>query len=318
VSQTAGNEYQPADVIFAIDNSPSMGDEIEEVRANMYAFSKSVADKGLDMNVVLISCRPGDCDKDQFLGICIDPPFGGGAGCPADDSNPPAYLHISTRVPSTKGLQWIVNNYPAYENMLRDNAVRHVVVISDDGDDWSSSQFDTALRALDPGFEGYVFHGIYSYMSKVEACAASHPCCNYAAPDGEGVPYRELVSLTGGVSGDLCEQDFDPVFEALAGSVIGHSKLSCSWDIPAPPAGETLDPTEVNMRLTDPNGDEHFIGHVAGASDCGKVEHGWYYDKPVNPQTVLVCPQTCAWIQGLAAATMDVLFGCETEDATPL
>lgn len=318
VSQTAGNVYQPADVIFAIDNSPSMGDEIEEVRANMYSFAKSVADKGLDMHVVLISCRPGDCDKDQFLGICIDPPFGAGTGCPADDSHLPNYLHLSTRVPSTKGLRWIVENYSDYQQMLRDDATRHVVVISDDGDEWTSSQFDSALRALDPGFKDYLFHGIFSSMSKEDGCAASHACCNYAAPDGEGTAYRELAELTGGVSGDLCEQDFDPVFEALASSVIGHAKLSCAWTIPAPPVGETLDPNKVNVALTDASGDEHLLGHVDAVADCAAVEHGWYYNDAVNPSAVLVCPQTCAWIQGLVEAKIEIFFGCETEDAVAI
>lgn len=318
VSQTAGNNYQPVDVIFAIDNSPSMGDEIDEVRANMYAFSKAVSEKGLDMRVVLISCLPGDCGMSHFLGICIDPPFGAGVGCPADDSNPPQYLHISKRVPSVKALRWIIDSYSEYQGMMREGAARHVVVISDDRDEWTSTQFDTAFRGLESGFEDYLFHGIFSFMSKEEACAVSHPCCQYAAPGGEGVAYRELVELTGGVSGDLCEQDFSPVFGALADSVIGHAKLSCSWDIPQPPEGETLDPTKVNVRLTTQGGDTRYIGHVSGVSDCASVEHGWFYDNPSNPKTVLVCPQTCAWIRTLKQATMDVLFGCETEIAAPI
>ena len=49
VSETATAGRGPADVIFVIDNTPSMEDEIEEVRANMNAFSQMVADEGLDL-----------------------------------------------------------------------------------------------------------------------------------------------------------------------------------------------------------------------------------------------------------------------------
>ena len=76
------------------------------------------------------------------------------------------------------------------------------------------------------------------YPKSNEACAisTSEPCCTYAAPGGEGVPYRELVQQTGGEMGDLCLQDFDPVFDVLAGAVVESATLSCEWAIPEPPA----------------------------------------------------------------------------------
>jgi hypothetical protein len=202
--------------------------------------------------------------------------------------------------------------------MLRPGAVKHVVVISDDTDETSATDFDTAFQALDPLLEEYMFHGIFAYLSKEDACAISEdePCCEFAAPGGEGVPYKELVELTGGISGDLCLQDFDPVFEELATSVIGSSEISCEWAIPEPPDDEELDPNKVNVEFIYDDGDEsYFVGHVDSLEDCDDVAHGWYYDDNDDPTMIYVCPQTCEWFQSVDDAQLIIHFGCETEDA---
>ncbi len=317
VTETADNKYQPVDVIFAIDNSKSMGDEIVEVQTNMNRFSKLVSDRNLDMRVILISCLPGQCDHSNSHGICIDPPLGKQGGCtasPAKDANPPGYTHVNERVPSQKGLEWIVREYASYKAMLRPDAVRHIVVVSDDTELWTASQFETELLKADPKFAGYTFHAVFAYQSKEAACTIGKttPCCLYAAPGGEGTVYRELVKKTGGVSSDLCDQDFDPLFTALGNAVIGSAKLSCDWTIPPPPKGETLDPKKVNVVFVDGKGASNTIGKVNAASDCTKVTHGWYYDNATKPTKVLVCPQTCTWIQADTKAKIDIQFGCET------
>jgi hypothetical protein len=316
VAESAKPLRGPADIVIAIDNTPSMENEIAEVRANMNRLSAMVAAKGLDLNIVLVSCLTEDCLRQSgWFTICVDPPVGSGA-CPADDSNPPNYLHVNQRIESLKALQRVVGTYAQWSSMIRDHSAKHVLVVSDDSDEWTAAQFTDALVAADARFQGYRFHGIFSYTSKEAACAAAgDPCCTYAAPSGEGIPYRDLVTQTGGVSGNLCEQEFDPVFDALAGAVIASAALSCEWQIPAPPAGETLDPTKVNVEFIDASNVSHLIGAVPGAEQCALVAQGWYYDDPTAPTKVVVCPQTCTWIQGETGAEMKVHFGCLTEQA---
>lgn len=320
----AQNTYQPADIIFAVDNSPSMRDEIEWTRDNLNAFSQTIADEGIDPRIVMISCLPGDCDgHPNNHGICVAPPLGAAGGCPDGgpyaDSNPPAYLHIDLRIPSQKGLERIVDTYGDWKSVLRPGAVTHFVAISDDGEEWTAQAFQDALAALDPPVTDYFFHGIFSFMSKEDACAVSdsEPCCEFAAPSGEGVAYKDLVDATGGVSGDLCAQDFDPVFQQFAASVIENAEIACVWSIPAPPEGETLDPNKVNVEFIDADGERTRFGRVDGEADCADVEHGWYYDNALQPTQVLVCPQTCEWIQGKPGAALDIQFGCATEIAQP-
>lgn len=321
VTETAQNTYQPVDIVLAIDNSPSLLDEINATRANMNKFSKMIGDSGLDHHIVLVSCLPGDCENDKFHGICIDPPLGKTGGCtavPPDDTNPPNYLHVSTKVPSRKGLERIITTYPEWKSMMRPNTARHIVMISDDTDEYTSTQFNDALLKLDPDFTGYQFHGIFAFKSKEDACAigTSEPCCTYAAPGGEGVPYKELVKLTGGVQADLCQQIFDPVFNQIATSVIKSAKLSCEWALPDPPAGEKLDPKLVNVEFIDDNNTSTVFGKVPTAADCSKVSgDAWYYDNDTTPTKVIVCPQTCTKIQGQLAARIVIHFGCKTEIA---
>jgi hypothetical protein len=324
VSETAKNEYQPLDIIFVIDNTPSMLDEINEVRANMNLFSERIVDSGLDARIVLVSCLPGDCDNKKFHGICIDPPLGATDGCieggPYDDTNLPDYLHISRRVPSVKGLEITLDTFDEWQSMLRPNAKKHFVIVSDDTDETSAKAFNEAVLQLDPEqFADYQFNGIFAYMSKDDACAisSSEPCCTYAAPEGNAnsweTVYADLVTLTGGVSGDLCLQDFNPVFDELAQSVIASAELSCEWEIPEPPDGETLDPALVNIDFLDGEGDMTTIGNIESEDQCDRVDNAWYYDNPDNPKKILVCPTTCDWIRGFSNAQIVLQFGCKTE-----
>jgi hypothetical protein len=340
VTEGADNSLQPADIIFAIDNSPSLEDEIAAVRANMNAFSESIMNSGIDVRIALVSCLPGDCGSSggggsEPFGICIDPPLGADDGCQgdpevgpvSDDTNLPHYLHLSTRVPSFKVLEWITTTYAdangltdqGWQGILRANATKHVVIVSDDADETSAADFDAAFTALDPLLSGYVFHGIFAPMSKDEACAIgdSEPCCEFAAPLDDSLDwdaYQTLVDMTGGVTGDLCLQDFDPVFDALAASVVASSVVNCEWVIPVPPDDQELDPNLVNVEFVH-DGESYFVGRVDSVDDCEDVTHGWYYDDPESPTIIYVCPQTCEWFQSEENASLTIHFGCESEYA---
>ena len=320
VSVAAKPAYRPVDIVFTIDNTPSMHDEIEQLRANLNAFSQKIGESGIDVRIVLNSCLEGQCDHSNWFGICVAPPLGkaGACGAAADDSNPERYLHVNQSIPSHKGLNRTIMTYPSWKTMLRKGSVKHIVSITDDNDEWTAAAFRSALLALDPGLADYKHHGIFSYLSKEDACAISpsEPCCKIAPLGGEGKVIRELVQTTGGVSGDLCLQSFAPVLQHVATSVITGSQIACSWALPDPPLGMDLDTEKINVSWID--GDKMTdLGRASSLQQCSQVKDGWYYDDPSKPMEVRACPQTCKWMQNKSNGRVSIRFGCKVALAAP-
>ena len=309
VSEMANVGLQPADIIIVVDNSGSMQFEAGAVQANMNAFSSQIFLANIDARVILISR-----DNTSDTGICVAQPLGSGA-CPLDD-NPPGYVHIADSVGSNDALDKILQHYDTYSQYLRPTAAKHILVVSDDNASMESTTFDQMFKALDPSLADYTFHAIASPENEVLACVQMTSCCLLAAALSQ--EYIELVNLTGGVFGNLCEQDFQPVFTELSQAVISGATLACEYDIPPPPEGEEFDPDKVNVNFDDGQGGTLEIGRVDSPADCPMVVDGRYYDDPANPTSIIVCPQTCDTIQGFAMAAVEIQFGCATVDAPPV
>ncbi len=305
VSEQANVGPQPADILFVIDNSGSMDAEAAFVQQQMNSFSTQITAAAIDVHVILISALPGQSDA----GVCISPPLGGG-GCPADDNNPPTFQHVVSGVGSTNALERIIQHFPDYQASLRATAALHVVVVSDDDSDLGADAFMQQFNALIPNPTDLKFHGIVAEEGPVAACFAQTSCCLTSAE--EGSVYKQLINQTGGVYGNLCDQEFQPIFQAVATVVIQEATLACEFDIPPPPDGEEFDRDEVNVEFDDGSGNTLQIGRVESPGECGMVQDGWYYDNPDNPTRIIVCPQTCDTIQGFDNASIAVKFGCAT------
>ncbi len=309
VEESAQNGMSPVDIIFAVDSSGSMTEEAGFVQDNLNVFSAQIADSGVNAHIVLISgAYPTDSN-----GICVEPPLGSG-DCPADTNLDAGFMHVVFEVGSSDAFLKIKQSYGQWVGMLRPNSIRHVIVVSDDNSMFQAQTFVNQMALLSPPFDQFTFHAIVATMEPEAACAMDppHPCCTLAAD--EGTIYEELVAATGGVLGDLCEQDFQPVFDQLAAEV-ADVPLACEWAIPDPPEGQIFDSGKVNVEFVDGDGEHHLIGHVDSFEECDDVTHGWYYDDNANPTTIYVCPQTCDWIRGDLEASIVIQFGCTTQEA---
>lgn len=315
VSATAEASLQPADIIIAVDTSGSMDEESAEVQANLNNFASIILNSGIDVHVILIADSS----------VCIPAPLGSGA-CNGADEKLPQYRHVPQGVASTNALQLFLSTYPEWKSSLRPNATKTFAVVSDDESDLSAADFTNQLLALDPPtFQGFKFDAIVAndapFCFGFGSCpAGSSQCCTLdngicmPLSADEGKVYKALVQQTGGVFGDLCAQNFDPVFQDMATGVVKDSKLSCDYAIPPVPAGETFDPGKVNVKYTPGGGGapEPIYNVPKGAADCG-MKGGWYYDDPANPTKILMCPSTCTILQGDTQGKVDILFGCATE-----
>jgi len=319
ISVRAQRQRTPADIIIAVDNSGSMSEEIGFVRAELNRFSEQVVASGVDARIILISApyapQPldddddadegvGESDEEDDNGICIDAPLGSGS-CP-DDTRAPGYLHVNQAVKSHDALNLFIDTYPAWRHQLRAGASKTFVVVSDDNADRapnnSAAAFMQSVANLPGGlFDRWQFSGIFCQRE-----------CAYAAEIG--AVYRALVDATGGVAGELCDQNFAPVFDALAQAVIEASGLACVWDIPAPPPGQRFDRARVNVQYSTQAWAPATLLQVPNPNACAD-RGGWYYDNSLAPQQILVCPSTCAAFQNQWDAEVQVLFGCETQIA---
>lgn len=283
----------PADIIFVVDNSGSMSFEAGEVQARMNDFSSQIIDSGVDAHVVLISSYPGDGN-----GICIDAPLGVG-DCPDNDTNLPGFLHVDIRVGSNDAWDELLDSYDDWSSVIREESSKHIVIVSDDEPNLTDTEFDMAFVDLDPNYAGYFHHSV-----------VSHSDCESAADIGQ--PYIDLSMATDGVAADLCDQDFQAVFDALTTAVLGGVAVACDFVIPEPPAGEVLDPDAVNVDIGSAMGPLETIPRVDDLEGCDAVADGWYYDDPDEPTMIFLCPQTCETMQALEDGVINIGFGCET------
>jgi hypothetical protein len=293
VTEAAELVPMPADIIVVVDNSGSMTFEAGEIQNRMNDFSNQIIASGIDVHVVLISSYPNDGN-----GICIEPPLGGG-GCPLADNNPPTFTHVNQFVSSHNAWQMLLSTHAQWSGAIRDESVKHILVVTDDTSNTAWSQFDAQFLALHPGYAGYVHHSV-----------VCHSDCASAA--GIGNDYITLSNNTGGVAADLCDQDFQAVFDVLSTEVIGGAALSCEFEIPPPPDGMEFDPDEVNLEFDDGMGGTLPIGRVDSPADCPNVVDGWYYDDSTAPTMIVMCPQTCDKIQADEDGSIDIAFGCAT------
>lgn len=317
VDAEATPALEAADVIFAIDTSGSMGDESGFVNEKMNAFSQQIISSGVDVRVVMLAEPPPPIPPFPFPitppGVCIAAPLGSG-NCPADE-NPPHYYHPASEIGSSDSLQVIYDLFPSYEAVLRENANTYLVIITDDnfapGGGTSpildAQDFQTRWTALAPNkLTGFIAHAIYCFNS-------SGDCVT------KGQVYEDLVNLTtGGIHGDLAQQDFQPIFDAVADQIVVNAgQLPCEYLIPDPPENELLDPGKVNVIFTDGSDVANDIFKVDGVDGCDPVDGGWYYDNPQNPVKIILCPASCDVVSGDEDGKMNIEFGCATKLPPP-
>jgi len=319
VSSEAQAQLQPADIIIAVDTSGSMDEEIAQVQQNLNKFAQIITGSGIDVHVILIA----------DASMCIPAPLGSGS-CNGMDEKLPNYRHVVQTVNSTDGLQVILNTYADWKDVLRPNATKTIAIVSDDDSSLGATAFVNQLTTLDPTFVGFKFDAIVSFESP-DAClagcffncaACTNSCCNkaqFCTPISaeEGKVYKQLVQQTGGVIGNLCIQNFDPVFQDMAKAVVTDAKISCEYTIPPPPDGQTIDPTLINVVHTSGGGTKNTIYNVpTGAMGCGTTG-GWYFDNQATPTKIIVCSNTCTALQSDMGGKVEVLFGCATEVKLP-
>jgi hypothetical protein len=286
---TATAVVRPVDILWVIDNSGSMDEEEARIQNNMNQFAASIASSGVDYRVVVIN---------DTTHVNVPPPLGGS----------PQLLNVNVNIDSHNALEKTVTQYASYQSFLRPTSVKHIVVVSDDESDWSQSQFETQLGALaSPGFgTGWKFHAV---VAEDPPFNFSSHC--FALSAAVGSTYINLKNAHNGQFFSLCDTNWSPLFTTLAQSVTQGLSLPCTYALPPPPSGQTIDPTKVNFIYTPSGGSAQTIANVGSAAGCNGGA-GWYYNNPTTPTQIIACPATCTALEHDAGGSVDVQFGCST------
>lgn len=299
------------DVIFVIDNSGSMGNEMEQIKENVNDFASKILTVGLDVHVIFI-VRKATSPTQTGNVICVPEPLAG-PGC-ADKL--PTFFHVNQSVASTNSLSLILSTYDssdaklAWKDHLRFDATKVFVEVTDDRSAMTHTAFDEQLLAKEPaGMFGtaderkYIFHSIIN-KPFADAVPSDNTCPT--AAKGSSVEYQRLSVLTGGLIDEVCKTDYSGVLDNIAKDVV--DKLGCELTYPT---GDNADPTKLAVEFTPPGGATKALTHVTDASKCGQVPDGWYYDDDAAPTKIILCPTMCTTANTSPGAKLEARVGCK-------
>lgn len=86
--------------------------------------------------------------------------------------------------------------------------------------------------------------------------------------------------------------------------------LACEYVIPPPPGDEPFELDKVVVKHVADDGTLTEIPRATSEIDCGQLP-GWYYDDPVAPKKIKLCPASCDVARQDKQGRIDVFFGCK-------
>ncbi len=344
-SQNGNNQpttpvYRPVDIIFVVDNSGSMTDEIVAVQNNInQSFAQIIDQSGLDYRVIMLS-KHGKASTDQS--ICVSQPLSGNAQCvnpTTCPTNGPRFFHYSTEIGSRDSFEKIIATWDqtdgcgkapgGWRHWLRNDSVKVFIEITDDQPrtSWpfngmNASQFDTALRAKSPLHFGtaqqrnYIFHSIVGLKENsptVEPWLPTQPLVtaqctgNGGRVENAGTEYQKVSQWTGGLRFPICQyQSFDAIFEAVAEGVIAGAQMSCAFQAPPVPADSSLQNAYLELIPTNGGATVPLL-QVASESAC--TSNSFY----VVGTQIHLCEAACTLWRDDPTALLDVLYTCQSQ-----
>ncbi len=300
-SYAAEESVAPVDIVWVIDNSGSMSEEASLVQEQLNSFVSTIAAAGLDVHVVLITA-PGF--------VTVPPPLG---------TDPTQFLRVEEDVQSNAALEKLLSTFDRYSEFLRRTAAMHIIAVTDDeSEGLSAGEFMSQMSMLLA--RTYRFHSIVS--PPVSPPGSTHRVGPFSmdgcsGPRGDaaanGDQYWMLSALTGGRQLSICTLDWTPLFRELTTVIAVPMALPCVYRLPAPPAGEDLDPLRVNVEYTPgTGGPTETIPNVGSYDRC--TSEGWYYEgeDPADPERIVLCPNTCHRLELDGDGRVDLAVGCAT------
>jgi von Willebrand factor type A domain-containing protein len=317
VGQTAGTESAPAVLQLVVDTSGSMDQDapggrdskwIVTRRALLGAIAEMPADTSVgvvfypDVPIESASCfdaqadveiaalgRAGSAERREIEGAFREQAPNGGT--PTHD----AYRYASERLEASAAVGSrfavvITDGTPTFSlgcegtGLIRDPVDAAPLVVEAQA---ARARGISTFVIGSPGSEG----ARENLSRMAEAGGTARPGCSHAGPS-----YCHFDMTT--------EQDFASALVQALGTISGLA-LSCSYPIPTPPGGATLDPELVNVLFSPDGGERELIARSAG----GACNEGWQYSE--DGSQVLLCGSTCDRVRE-SNGSLELEFGCVT------
>jgi hypothetical protein len=146
---------------------------------------------------------------------------------------------------------------------------------------------------------GPAFQGVPSIRTFVVA----------AAPD---LGSLGAISKAGGTGAPVVVTDPKTTSDQIktAFNRLSRTNFACAYPIPAGGEGGRTDPAQVNVVITPTGEGPKKLPLFKSADGCGD---GWYYDNPMNPMSIQLCPDTCA---SLFNGELRIVVGCASPPPT--
>jgi hypothetical protein len=236
--------YESVDVLWVVDNSGSMNDDLDIVARNFSSFIQVFIDLGLDWQMGVITT---DMDSSEFSGRLVGPYL-----TPAtpdvvgefidqiDLGSGGSATELGFEATEAALTAPLVNDHNA--GFMRETAALATIVISDEDNSsfMAASSFTGWYTGLKASPDMVTFNAI---------CENIFFACS---------KYAEAADTTGGITGDIASSDYASVLETISYTAAG---LTVSFDLEKEPSDLS------RMTVT-----------VEGVDVPNDLDNGWTYD----------------------------------------
>lgn len=338
----------PVDIIIAIDQSASMGEERDGVRDNINDHLANIlAGSNLDYRVILI-----------HGGFCMDPPLGNPADCNAD--NPPHYYTSLHPVNSSDALTiflWAFegmhrtpntcdSNYNAdveYASKLREESLKVFIVVTDDDPysfsaaalgcsdcamhqcptfadspaDWGGSDFATELYNLPGNYFGdatkprWIMHaiiGVDQLYQPADPVTALGNVCAFSGNTAE-TSGVEYQKLAR-LTGGLRFPSCDTDYSPVFNEIATTIiPLACEFLVESTNLGQ-IDTDLTNVEYDPMDGTGAITIPMDDTAGCDTGANGWQWSADFS--RIYLCGSWCDAVQSNPNGRVSIVVGCTT------
>lgn len=349
-SAEATLQKKPVDIIFIIDNSGSMGDNIEAVQNNINDnFAAIIGASMIDYRVIMVS-EHGSVGAES---ICIKAPLSSTSCSPVPaqpGENPPIFYQYSIPIGSHNSWCQAMNGYDGtlpdqfglaaggWKQWLRKEAFKVFVEVTDDGvtcsrngttfddnDNLADGEavgavFDTALLALDPEQFGdaqkrnYVWHSIVGLVENDPATAVYAP----ADPLIKGVCNTAVAPGTAYQAVSVLTGGLRfPICQFASYDLVFQEiakgvieGAQVACEFPVPEAPSGEEIDLETVVIAYTPGDGGNTQKLKQVAGAAACMPSSFY---IEAGIIKLCAEACALVQADDKAKVDILFGCKED-----